>query len=119
MGNPVTHFEVVGRDAALLQRFYVQAFGWQMKSQFPGYAMAHPDSSEGIDGGVGTAMDGGTGHATFYVQVSDVAATLQRVEELGGRTVLPSTEIPGGPTIGLFQDPEGHLIGVAKPPVGR
>lgn len=115
MGNPVTHFEVVGKDAALLQRFYNQAFGWEMKSQFPGYAMAHPRADEGISGGIGAAMDGGAGHVTFYVQVNDVSASLQRIEELGGKLILPSTKIPGGPTIGLFHDPEGHLIGLAEP----
>ena len=40
MSNPVTHFEIVGQDPAALQRFYEQAFGWQMKPAGPGYAMA-------------------------------------------------------------------------------
>jgi predicted enzyme related to lactoylglutathione lyase len=115
MGNPVTHFEVVGRDASLLQNFYAAAFGWEMKQQIPGYAMAHTGSKEGIAGGVGAAMDGGFGHVTFYVQVDDVRAALRRVEELGGKTVMPPTKIPGGPTIALFHDPEGHLIGLAVP----
>ena len=115
MGNPVTHFEVVGEDAALLQRFYAEAFGWEMKQQISGYAMVHTGSTEGIAGGVGAAMNGGSGHVTFYVQVQDVSAALRRVEELGGKTIMPSTMIPGGPTIGLFHDPEGHLIGLAVP----
>jgi predicted enzyme related to lactoylglutathione lyase len=115
MGNPVTHFEVLGKDADLLQRFYAEAFGWEMKQQIPGYAMAHTGTREGIAGGVGATMDGCAGHVTFYVQVEDVSAALRRVEELGGKTVMPPTVIPGGPTIGLFHDPEGHLIGLAVP----
>jgi hypothetical protein len=27
-------------------------------------------------------------------------------------------EVPGGPELGLFNDPEGHLIGVVKAPAG-
>jgi predicted enzyme related to lactoylglutathione lyase len=119
MGNPVTHFEVVGKDASRLQQFYAEAFGWEMKLQIPGYAMAHTGSKEGIAGGVGAAMNGGSGHVTFYVQVDDVSIALRRVEELGGKTVMPSTKIPGGPTIGLFHDPEGHLIGLAVPASAR
>jgi len=118
-GNPVTHFEVVGKDATLRQRFYAEAFGWEMKQHFPGYAMVHPGSKEGIPGGVGGATDGGSGHVTFYSQVEDVTAALQRIEELGGKTVMPSMSIPGGPTIGLFHDPEGHLIGLAVPTSAR
>jgi uncharacterized protein len=115
MGYPVTHFEIVGKDAVALQKFYGAAFGWEMKQQIPGYAMAMPGAKEGINGGVGAAMNGGPGHVTIYVQVDDVSAALKRVEELGGRMVLPSTQIPSGPTIGLFHDPEGHLVGVAQP----
>jgi predicted enzyme related to lactoylglutathione lyase len=28
MGNPVVHFEVVGKDAQALQSFYKDAFDW-------------------------------------------------------------------------------------------
>jgi predicted enzyme related to lactoylglutathione lyase len=59
MGNPVKHFEVVGKDAGLLQQFYAEAFGWEMKQQIHGYAMAHTGSEEGIAGGVGAAMNWG------------------------------------------------------------
>jgi predicted enzyme related to lactoylglutathione lyase len=114
MANPVTHFEVVGKDAELLQEFYAAAFGWDVKPQMPGYAMVHPGGAEGISGGIGRAEDGGPGHVTFYVQVTDVSAALEKITSLGGRTILPETTIPGGPVIGHFQDPEGHLIGLAK-----
>lgn len=30
MGNPVTHFEIVGADAKALQAFYRDAFGWEV-----------------------------------------------------------------------------------------
>lgn len=116
MSNPVTHFEVLGRNAAALQSFYADAFGWRMNEQVQGYAMALPDSDRGIKGGVGPAPNGGAGHVTFYVEVDDVDAALRRIESLGGRTVVPATAVPNGPTFALFSDPEGHLVGLAKPP---
>ena len=58
MGNPVVHFEVVGRDAEALQGFYRDAFGWQMRPSGPGYAMAYPGVEGGVNGGVGQAMNG-------------------------------------------------------------
>jgi predicted enzyme related to lactoylglutathione lyase len=113
MGNPVTHFEVLGQDAAALQNFYGQAFGWEMQDVMDGgYYMAQPGS--GPAGGVGQAPDGQSGHVTFYVEVDDPAAALARIEELGGRTIQGPMDVPGGPTIALFADPEGHVIGLVK-----
>jgi uncharacterized protein len=114
-GSAVTHFEILGSDSEALQSFYAQAFGWEMKSSVPGYAMALAGSG-GIDGGVGTFPGPSLSHVTVYVESDDPAADLERIESLGGATVLPTTEIPGGPTIALFADPEGHVVGLAKRP---
>ena len=113
MGNPVTHFEILGTDAPTLQNFYSEAFGWQMQDVMGGsYYMAHPDDN-GIDGGVGASPEG-PGHVTFYVEVPDPAAALEKISELGGSTVQPPMDVPGGPTIALFADPEGHVVGLVK-----
>jgi predicted enzyme related to lactoylglutathione lyase len=115
MGHPVVHFEVVGRDKQVLQRFYQDAFDWQMEEAIPNYyAMAHPGGEGGINGGIGEAMDGSAGHVTFYVAVPDLEAALSRIERLGGSTVMGPTEVPEGPTIAMFADPEGHLVGLLK-----
>ena len=113
MPSPITHFEVVGSDAAALQRFYGEAFGWQMQDVMNGaYYMAFPGT--GINGGVGAAQNGDGGHVTFYVEVEDLDATLEKIASLGGRTVQEPMDIPDGPTIAMFADPEGHLIGLVK-----
>ena len=114
MPNPVTHFEVLGNDAAALQRFYGEAFGWPMQDVMDGaYYMVNPGDDQGINGGVGSAQ-GGQGHVTFYVEVEDPAAALEKISGLGGRTVQEPMDVPGGPTIALFADPEGHVIGLVK-----
>jgi predicted enzyme related to lactoylglutathione lyase len=76
--------------------------------------MAHPDGIGCINGGVGEAPDGGNGHVTFYIEVVDLAASLKRIESFGGNTVTPPMDIPGGPSIALFADPEGHVVGLVK-----
>ena len=114
MANPVTHFEVLGKDAAGLQRFYGEAFGWQMQDVMDGsYYMADSGAENAIKGGVGAAPDGG-GHVTFYVEVDDPAAALAKITELGGSTIQPPMDVPNGPTIALFADPEGHVVGLVK-----
>jgi hypothetical protein len=33
---------------------------------------------------------------------------------MGGKTVVPVTEIPNVVTFALFQDPEGNMVGIIK-----
>ena len=114
MGNPVVHFEVMGKDAAALQGFYSSLFGWKVNTDNPmSYGIVDTDSGSGIGGGIGSSPDG-SGHLTFYVAVDDVRASLDNAEKLGGRTLMGPEDIPGGPTVGLFADPEGHVIGLVK-----
>lgn len=69
----------------------------------------------GIGGGVGKSQDGGTGHVTFFVEVDDPTAYLAKAEKLGGKTVVPPTEIPSySLTFAYFVDPQGHLVGLSK-----
>lgn len=46
------------------------------------------------------------------VHADDPAATLRRVEELGGRVIMPLTKVAKDTTIALFADPEGHIVGL-------
>lgn len=46
------------------------------------------------------------GHVTFYVSTPDPAATLRRVEELGGTVIIPLTEVAPDTNVALFTDPE-------------
>jgi predicted enzyme related to lactoylglutathione lyase len=116
MGNPVSWFEITGKDADKLQTFYSDVFGWEYQ-QAPGpgkYGMISAGDG-GIGGGVGQAQDG-NGHVTVYINVDDPQAALNKVEEHGGKTVMPVTEVPNMVTFALFADPEGHVVGVFKSP---
>jgi predicted enzyme related to lactoylglutathione lyase len=113
VGNPVVHFEILGQDAAALQSFYGELFAWQVDANNPmNYGMVTP-ADAGIGGGIGGSPDG-THSVTFYVQVDDLQAALDRAEKLGGKTVAPPMDVPGGPSIAQFSDPEGHVIGLVK-----
>ncbi len=74
MANPVSWFEITGKDADKLQQFYADVFGWEYQ-QAPGptkYGMISAGNG-GIGGGVGEAQ-GGPGHVTVYVEVDDPQA---------------------------------------------
>ncbi len=114
MANPVSWFEIVGKDGDKLQRFYSDVFGWEYQ-QMQGpmkYGMVSAGNG-GIGGGVGQAPDG-PGHVTVYVEVDDPQAYLDKIEQHGGKTVMPVTEGPNMVTFALFSDPEGHMVGVFK-----
>lgn len=114
MPNPVVHFEVLGKDAEALQAFYGKVFDWELNPVMPTYAMVSTGAEGGIAGGVGAPPDGSTGHVTFYVEVDDLAKALEQIESAGGRTIQPPMDVPNGPSIALFADPEGHVIGLVK-----
>jgi len=119
MGNPVVHFEILGKDAQALQTFYRQAFDWEIGprisgAELPTYSMVYPHGGGGIDGGIGESPEGYPGYVTFHVEVPDVAAAFRKIEELGGKVLMGPHPVPGGPTIGLFADPEQHVIGLLQ-----
>lgn len=119
MPAKVAWVEVLGRDTDALRRFYGELFEWSFERlEGVDYAIV-PREENGTGGGVGAAPDGSPGHQTFYVGVDDVQAALDRAESLGGSKIMGPMEIPGGGTIGLFADPEGHTIGVVAGDAGQ
>jgi len=118
MGQPVVHFEVIGKDAERLQSYYAELFGWQIDADNEmRYGMVQREGNTnadgvGIGGGVGGGPEGYEGHVTFYVEVPDVEAALAKAEELGGSRVMGPEEMGDGLVIGQFTDPEGHVVGV-------
>jgi predicted enzyme related to lactoylglutathione lyase len=110
MGAQVIHVEVTGKDGAKLQKFFSDVFGWSLDTNNPGgYGLVRQGE---MTGGIGAAPEGQRGQVTFYVSADDPAATLKRVEELGGRVLMPLTEVAPETTVALFADPEGHVVGL-------
>jgi predicted enzyme related to lactoylglutathione lyase len=68
----------------------------------------------GIGGGIGSGPEGYDGHVTFYVEVPDVEEALAKAESLGGSRMMGPEKPMEGIEIGLFGDPEGHIVGVVK-----
>jgi predicted enzyme related to lactoylglutathione lyase len=117
MAQPaVAWFEVTGKDGPELQKFYGELFNWQVQDagDGSGYGLVQA-APKGIGGGIGRAQDGGPAGVTFYVEVDNPADYLAKAETLGGKTILPPTEIPNfGLTFAFFTDPEGHVVGLSK-----
>ena len=112
MPNPVVHWEITGRDAPKLQSFYADLFGWSVNPDNPmDYGLVDTQAEGGINGGIAQAQEPAT-RVTVYVQVDDLQAYLDKAESLGGKTLMPPTEIPGIVTLAMFADPEGNVTGM-------
>jgi uncharacterized protein len=122
MGQPVVHFEIIGRDPSKLRSYYSDLFGWEFQtgdafteavSQPGNYGFVDASTtSGGINGGVGGG-EGYEGRVLFYVGVPNVEAALRKAESLGGQRRMGPEGTPGTLVVGRFTDPEGNLIGVA------
>lgn len=113
MGAAIVHFEIMGGQGNQLEKFYGELFGWKINSNNPQkYGIVDTGGGPGgINGGVGPSHDGGK-RVSVYAQVDDLQATLDKVERLGGKTVLAPTEVPGGPKLAMFSDPAGNVTGL-------
>jgi uncharacterized protein len=119
MGEPVVHFEVIGKDGEKLQRYYAELFGWEIDASNPNYGIVPREGNTnaegvGIGGGIAAGPEGYGGHVTFYVEVPDVEAALAKAESLGGTRMMGPETIMDSIELGHFTDPEGHLVGVVK-----
>ncbi len=115
MAHPVMWFEVLGIDGRRLRQFYGGLFGWGFGASEPiDYGIVNTGDSRGIPGGVGQSYPGTRPWVTFYVETPDVTASLKQAETLGGKVVMPRTALPGETTIGVFEDPEGHVVGLVE-----
>ena len=118
MGQPVVHFEITGKDGKALQAYFSQLFGWEIDANNPmDYGVIAREGNTtsdgiGIGGGVSSGPEGYPGHVTVYVEVDDVEGSLAKAEQLGGTRTMGPEEVMEGLVVGLFNDPEGHVIGV-------
>ena len=112
MGAPVVHFEINGKDLKALSTYYSQLFGWEVHEAAPNYGLVHTEASgKGIEGGI--SGDSKNPGVTIYAEVDDPQKYLEQAESLGGKVVMPVTDM-GMVTYALFTDPEGHLVGIVK-----
>ena len=120
MGYPVVHFEIAGKDSAKLHEYYGELFGWEIDADNEmGYGLVQREGNTnpdgvGIGGGISRGPEGYPGHVTFYVEVPNVEESLAKAESMGGTRMMGPEEVMPDLIIGLFNDPEGHTIGVIQ-----
>jgi hypothetical protein len=116
MQHPVVWFEVMGKSGEKLQSFYQSLFDWKIDASDPmKYGMVEAVTGRGIPGGIGQVGEKPwPSKVTFYVSTENIVDSLDKAKKLGGKVLMPRTELPGGTTLGFFADPEGNAIGLVE-----
>ncbi|MBI5283570.1 MAG: VOC family protein [Chloroflexi bacterium] len=116
MAQPVSWFEIHGKDGRKSRAFYTELFGWEIDASNPmNYGMVN-----GAEGGIG----GGIAESpvapmvTIYIAVPNVDEALKKAVSLGAKAVMGPDDVPGGPRIAQFSDPDGNVIGIMTMPTG-
>jgi len=78
------------------------------------------EPAEGPGGGFNPLGEGSQpGDVLIYVDSADIEADLKNAETLGGKVIIPKSDISGVGWFGIFADPTGNRIALytSKDPV--
>jgi uncharacterized protein len=116
MGAPVAFFEIISDDKERAQRFYADLFDWTVSSDpsMGDYVLLDTgNGDDAVGGGLGASSPEDTAGVRIYARVDDLDAYLAKAEKLGGTTVVPPMDLPGGfGRIAMFLDPDGNKVGL-------
>ena len=121
MTGRVVHFEIPFDDGDRARAFYGDAFGWNlmplpemsytMVSTGPTSELGPPSEPGFINGGM-LQRDTPVGSPVITVDVEDIDAALEKIERLGGATVVAKQAVADMGFSAYFKDPEGNLMGL-------
>ncbi|MEE6280787.1 VOC family protein [Georgenia sp. MJ170] len=114
----ITHIDIPVSDTTRASSFYGALFGWDIQEipGFEGYPMWQAPNK--ISGGGLAPRGDGFEAPRSYVEVDSIDETLGRVEEQGGRTLIPRSQIDATSWWAVFEDPDGNAIGLFEGQTG-
>jgi hypothetical protein len=117
-------FDIPADDVGRAKKFYQSLLGWKIAPAegFPDKTQERQSIITG-EPQVGSMHSGGLyrrmmpGGILVFVVVEDMDRVLARVEKLGGKILMPGTEIKDlGLVFGVIEDTEGNKLGLWTPP---
>ena len=110
--------ELLSKNAELCKTFYSELFGWDSKEQEIG-GMKHTIFSK--DGAglasmiqISEEMGGVSPAWVTYIAVDDVDAAVKRAGDLGGKVVIPPSDIPDVGRVAMVVDPGDTAVALIK-----
>ncbi len=119
MKNPVQWFEIATTDIERAKKFYEKVLGLSFRFiEMPNAKMyIFGVSDEEVPGSAGSLVQSeyckpSSDGTTVYFSCEDVAVEASRVEEAGGKVIVPKTDIGEFGFFAQFIDTEGNRIGL-------
>jgi predicted enzyme related to lactoylglutathione lyase len=110
--HPIVHVEFSTHDREASGKFFADLFGWKIE-QMPEMNYATFEAEGGPGGGFNPVSENyPAGTVSVYVGTDDIDATLAKAESLGGKTLVPKSEIPNYGWFAFFRDPTGNMVGL-------
>jgi uncharacterized protein len=107
-------FELMTADVEGAKAFYAKLFGWTFEKYPMGVMSYNVVKTAGEDaGGIMATPPEAQGMPPMwgiYVTVQDVDSTAKLARELGGKIIVPPTDIPDVGRFSVIQDPQGAVI---------
>ena len=114
--STIVHFDVPADDINRAKNFYEKLFDWKIE-RLPG-PMEYFNISTKDDKG-NNSIGGGMGQRGFpdqkitnYIDVDSIDDYIKKVEELGGKIIMPKTKISRFGYLATFLDTEGNILGL-------
>jgi predicted enzyme related to lactoylglutathione lyase len=122
MSGRVVHFEVPFDDGDRARGFYKEAFGWSIQelpemsytivTTGPTTDRGMPSEPGFINGGMLQRDVGPASGPVITTDVESIDAALEKIEKLGGSTVVTKQAVGDMGFAAYFRDTEGNLMGL-------
>jgi uncharacterized protein len=113
----IVHFDISADNPERAKTFYETLFNWKIEL-LPGgmnyYMIETADLAgvKGIGGGMAKREPGQETGITNFIGVSSVDETVKKVEQLGGKIVVPKQLVPGFGLMTVCLDTENNKFGL-------
>jgi len=121
--HTIVHFEIPANDMAKLSAFYSKLFGWEIFKmpgpvEYWGLQTVPVDEKgmllrNGVNGGL-IKRQNPQQNTLNYIAVESVDEYTKKIEELGGKVIVPKMEVPGVGWWALALDPEGNQFAIMQ-----
>jgi len=114
MSNRIVHFEIPSDNPDKLMEFYKNVFGWtfqQFGNEQYWTVITGDEKSPGINGGLLKKRESNQ-PVVNSIEVGDLDEFVKKIEQAGGKIVVPKMPIPTVGWLCYFIDPDGNIHGI-------
>ena len=113
----VIHFEIAADNPERAVKFYQKVFGWKIE-KWAGpvdyWLVTTGENKEpGINGAITEKSDYVTA-TTNTISVASFEDAVKKIEEAGGKQLMPKTAVPGIGYMTYCKDTEGNVFGIMQ-----